>query len=352
MTNVRDNNLNWFGKMKALVLAGGFAKRLGPIGEQIPKAMLPTEGDTLLNHILRKLEKEGIEAIISTNKRFEPFFREYKNIIVEEVTREEEKLGAVSAIDYAIKRVGIDDALLVICVDNYFSSDLHGFISGFEGVPQVGIYYMGERPDMRVEEMATVKFEGSDRYPPPRESFYIQDFKEKVKPPLSRYVGMGVYLFPKKVFPLLDEFCRVRRQDAPGFFIQYLLEHGEKLKGYLFRGEWYDITHKSYLQAFQEGRLVKSDERYVVVDRPLGENLVLSITILHPGKHTTGHSHLVAEVYFFIEGEGEIELGVQRHLVRGKDVVPIRPNEFHRVYNISNRDLIFVCAFEKYGERG
>jgi len=337
--------------VKALILAGGFAKRLGPIGEQIPKAMLPTEGDTLLNHILRKLEKEGIEGIISTNKRFEPFFREYKNLIVEEATREEEKLGAVSAINYAIKRVGIDDDLLVICVDNYFSSDLRGFISSFEGVPQVGVYYLGGRPDMKVEEMATVKFKGSDRYPPPRESFYIQDFKEKMKPPLSQYVGIGVYLLPKRVFPLLNEFCRVRRQDAPGFFIQYLLERGEKLKGYLFGGEWDDITYKSYLQAFREGNLVKSDERYVVVDRPLGENLVLSITILHPGKHTTGHSHPVAKVYFFVEGEGEIELDMQRRRVKGKDVVSIRPNEFHRVYNTSNRNLIFVCAFEKYRER-
>lgn len=343
--------MNWGWKMKALILAGGFAKRLGPIGEQIPKAMLPTEGDTILNHILRKLEKEGIEAIISTNKRFEPFFRAYKNIIVEDVMREEEKLGAVSAISYAIKRVGIHDDLLVICVDNYFSSDLRGFISSFEGVPQVGIYYMGGKLDMMAEEMATVKFEGSDRYPPPRENFYIQDFKEKMKPPLSRYASMGIYLFPKRIFPILDEFCRVRRQDAPGFFIQYLLERGEKLKGYLFRGEWYDITHKSYLQAFRDGKLVKSDERYVVVDRPLGGNLMLSITILHPGKHTTGHSHSVPEVYFFIEGEGEIELGTQKHLVREKDVISVRPNEFHRIYNTSNRALIFVCAFEKYGER-
>jgi glucose-1-phosphate thymidylyltransferase len=338
--------------VKALILAGGFAKRMGPIGEQIPKAMLPTEGDALLNHILRKLEREDIEAIISTNKRFEPFFREYKNIIVEEARKEEEKLGAVSAINHAIKRVGIDDDLLVICADNYFSSDLRGFISCFEGVPQVGVYYAGESPDLNVEEMATLKFEGSDRYPPPRDSFYIQGFKEKTKPPLSQYVGMGIYLLPKRAFPLLDEFCRVERRDAPGFFIQYLLEHGEKLKGYLFKGEWYDIAHKSYLQAFQNGKLVKSDERYVVVDKPLGGDLMLSITILHPGKLTTGHSHPGAEVYFFIEGEGEIELDAQRRRVRGKDVVPIKPNEFHRVYNTSNHDLIFVCTFERYGERG
>jgi quercetin dioxygenase-like cupin family protein len=80
--------------------------------------------------------------------------------------------------------------------------------------------------------------------------------------------------------------------------------------------------------------------------------LVLSITILHAGKQTTGHSHPVGEVYFFVEGEGEIELSGKRRRVKSRDIVPIAPNEFHRVYNTSDRDLIFACAFEKYGERG
>jgi choline kinase len=46
--------------MKALILAGGFSRRLGPLGDSIPKAMLVTEGDTVLNHLVRKLEAEGI----------------------------------------------------------------------------------------------------------------------------------------------------------------------------------------------------------------------------------------------------------------------------------------------------
>lgn len=337
--------------MKALILAGGFAKRLGPVGAELPKAMLIAEGDTILNHLVRKLRAEKIEPIISTNKKFEGFFKGHKNILIEPAMSEDQKLGAVSAINYAIKQLKIDEDLLVVCVDNYFSSDLGGFISSYEGEPLVGIYYIGQRPDMKPEEMATVKFGGSEKYPPPEQSFLLKDFKEKIKPPLSEYVGVGIYLLPRSVFPALDEFCRTQKQDAPGFFIQHLMKLG-KVRGYLFSGEWYDISHKSYLQAFREGRLVKSDDRYIVCDRQLGENLVLSITILHAGKQTTGHSHPVAEVYFFVEGEGEIELDGKRRKVKSKDVVPILPGEFHRVYNTSERDLIFVCAFEKYGERG
>ncbi len=338
--------------MKALILAGGFATRLGPLGEQMPKAMIIDEGDTVIGHLLKKLEAEKIEPIISTNKKFENFFAGYKNVIVEEAITEKEKLGAVPAINNAIKQLKIDEDLLVVCADNYFSSDFKGFVSSYTGEPLAGVYYAGQKPDMKPEEMATMKFERSESFPPPKQSFYLTDFKEKVKPPLSDYVGAGIYIYPKSVFSILDEFCRERKQDAPGFFIQHLLERGVKVKGYLFRGEWYDVSHKSYLQVFRNARLVKSDDRYIVCDKPLGKNLVLSITILHAGKHTMGHSHSVSEVYFFVEGRGEIELDGKRGSVKSKDVVPIAPDEFHRVYNTSNKDLVFICVFEKYGERG
>lgn len=338
--------------MKALILAGGFSRRLGHLGGCIPKAVLVTEGEAVLDHLIKKLEAEKIETFISTNKKFEGFFKKYKNVLVEEAVIEEEKLGSLSAVDYAIKKLGIDEDLLVACVDNYFSSDLRGFVSSYTGEPLVGIYYAAQKPDMLLEEMATVKFEGSERYPPPRQSFFLTDFREKVKTPLSGYVGMGIYIFPKRVFPLLEKFCREARQDAPGFFIQHLIERGERVKGYLFCGEWYDISNKSYLCAFSDAKLVKCDDRYVVCDKALGDGLVASITILHPSKQTTGHSHPVAEVYFFVEGEGEIELDGSRFRVGSKDIVLVKPNQFHRVYNTSDKELILVAVFERYGERG
>jgi len=338
--------------MKALILAGGFATRLGAIGEQMPKAMIVVEGDTLLGHLIKKLETEKIEPIISINKKFENFFEGYKNVLVEEAMVEEKKLGAVRAINNAIKQLKIDEDLLVVCVDNYFSSDFKGFVSSYTGDPLIGVYYTGKKPDMKPEEMATMKFRGSESFPPPEQSFYLTDFKEKVKPPLSDYASAGIYIYPKSIFPILDEFCKGRMQDAPGFFIQHLQERGVKVKGYLFGGEWYDVSHKCYLQIFSDARLVKSDDRYIICDKPLGENLVLSITILHAGKQTTGHSHPVSEVYFFVEGQGEIELDENRRVVGSKDVVPIKPGEFHRVYNTSDKDLVFICVFEKYGERG
>ncbi len=337
--------------MKALILAGGFGTRLGPLAEQIPKAMIVVDGDTVLNHLLKKLDNEGIDSIILTNQRFKDFFEGYGNLLIEETRSEAEKPGAVSAVNNAIKKLGIDEDLFVVCADNYFSSDFKEFLICYAGEPLLGVYCIGESPELRPQEMGTLKFEGSDDFPPPYKSFYIIEFREKSKQPLSRYVSTGAYIFPKSIFPILDQYCGEQRRDNLGNFIEHLLAQGVKVRGYIFGGEWYDISHKSYLRVFSDGRLVKSDERYVVCDLELG-NLALSMTILHPGKETVGHSHPVSEVYFFVEGVGEIEVDGKRRTVKSKDVVPLQPGEFHRVYNTSDKDLVFLCVFEKYGRRG
>lgn len=337
--------------MKALILAGGFATRLGPIGEKIPKAMLMLNEDTLLGHQLKRLEAVGVKPYILTNERFKDFFEGYKNVLVEEATRDEEKPGAVSAINNFIKSQGIDEDLLVLCSDNYFSEGFGDFLKHYTNEPLLGVYYIGSIPELKPEEMGTLKFDGSDEYPPPKKCFYITEFREKSPEPASEYVSTGIYIFPESVFPTIDEYCRGKRRDEPGGIIEYFLKSGVRVRGYLFGGEWQDISHKSYLEALGEGRLVKSDERYIVVDRSVG-NLVFSITILHPGKQTSGHAHPAGEVYFFVEGKGVLEIDGKKRAVRSGDATPIPPGKFHRVYNTSDKDLVFLCAFEKYEDRG
>lgn len=101
----------------------------------------------------------------------------------------------------------------------------------------------------------------------------------------------------------------------------------------------------------RRGKLVKRDERYEVYDIAM-ERLVASVTVLHPGKETTGHAHGEAEeVYYFARGEGEILLGGERTRVKEGDVVLIPKASFHRVYNTGGEDLIFLSIFEKYGDR-
>lgn len=332
--------------MKALILAGGFATRLGPLGEQIPKAMIVVDGETVLDNLLRKLTAERIEAIILTNRRFKNFFTDYKNVLIEEARKEEEKLGAVSAINNAIEKLKIDEDIFVIASDNYFSSDFSEFLSNYSGEPLIGVYYAGDSPEIKLEEMGTIMFDGCEGYPPPKKVFTVTKFLEKSKQPISKYVATGAYILPRAVFPILRDYCKGSKRDHLGSFIEHLMQNNVQVNGFLFEGKWFDVSHVSYLRVFSSGRLVKTDERYIVSDLELGD-LVLTLVILHPGKSTTGHSRSISEVYFFIEGQGQIEVNGQIKPVKSKDIVPINPNEFHRIHNNSDKDLIFINVHEK-----
>jgi oxalate decarboxylase/phosphoglucose isomerase-like protein (cupin superfamily) len=101
----------------------------------------------------------------------------------------------------------------------------------------------------------------------------------------------------------------------------------------------------------KKAKLVKKDKRYEVYDIVM-EHLVASMTVLHANKATTGHAHSdVEEVYYFVQGEGDILLGNEKLKVRGKDVILIPKATFHRVYNTGGEDLTFLSIFERYEGR-
>jgi len=98
---------------------------------------------------------------------------------------------------------------------------------------------------------------------------------------------------------------------------------------------------------------IRSSDVYDVYDYRFLKNHVVSMTFLHPGKETSGHSHdKEEEVYIFLDGAGEMQLGSKRFAVAKGDVVLIRGGEFHKVFNPKGPgDLKFFCVFEKYKGR-
>jgi mannose-6-phosphate isomerase-like protein (cupin superfamily) len=95
------------------------------------------------------------------------------------------------------------------------------------------------------------------------------------------------------------------------------------------------------------GDIVKDNDVYQLRDNTSLKNLVLSSTLLHADKQTTGHKHEgQEEVYFFVSGFGEMSIDDERFSVKPGDIVLIEDGEFHRVYNTSQEDLYFVCVFD------
>jgi len=94
------------------------------------------------------------------------------------------------------------------------------------------------------------------------------------------------------------------------------------------------------------GEVVKEDDRYVVKDNKLLNNLVVSSTKLEPTKSTSGHSHAgQEEVYYFVKGSGRMELDDKKINVKVGDIVLIEDGVFHRVY-AGPYGCYFVCVFD------
>ena len=96
-------------------------------------------------------------------------------------------------------------------------------------------------------------------------------------------------------------------------------------------------------------KLAKSNETYEIYDYRM-ERLIVSMTILHPGKETRGHAHdYIEETYIFLDGEGQMQVGEEpKFYVKAKDLVIIPEGDFHKVFNPGTTDLVFFAIFEKY----
>ena len=112
--------------MKALILAAGYATRLRPLTDRIPKQLLPVGGRPMLDWILDHIvETSADEVHLVTNDRFAADFEHWaedKDVHVHNdgTTSNEDRLGAIGDIHF----VGLDDDLLAVAGDNLFDYSL------------------------------------------------------------------------------------------------------------------------------------------------------------------------------------------------------------------------------------
>lgn len=246
--------------MKALILAGGFARRMGGLGEGRPKALLGVAGKPVIEHILDKTEKlAGISDVsISTNKRFEGHFVEWMEkppsksgirLIVEPHMEEGQKLGSIGALQFFIEREKINEDLLVINGDNLFGfslRDLLDFYSEKKG------FVFGVYDTKSIEEARKMGVVLSDQ------NGNVMDFEEKPERPKSTRVSTGIYVFPKEVLPLIKQYIdEGNNPDRMGDFLAWLMKRQE-IYAFVFKEPWFDIgtpdTYRKAVEKFGKGR--------------------------------------------------------------------------------------------------
>lgn len=241
--------------MKAVIMAGGFAKRLLPLTENTPKPLLPVAGIPIINYVLEKIPYNDV--VVTTNKKFKPHFESWQStvdktidLVIEKARGEKEKLGTIGAIANVIKEKCITEDLLVIAGDNLFEVNLGTFIKAYTGSTVVGLYDILDKSTVKGKYGVAIVEKGKadkDKL----KKYKILTFQEKPEQPQSTLVSTGVYMFPKDVLPLFSQFLTMgeKGKDAPGYFIQWLCQQ-KKVEGVIFPGKWYDIgDRKSYIQA-------------------------------------------------------------------------------------------------------
>jgi len=99
--------------------------------------------------------------------------------------------------------------------------------------------------------------------------------------------------------------------------------------------------------------LEKFDARLGFIGQALGaQKLSYNLTIITPGKQAFPlHNHRVnEEMFFVIEGRGELRLGGTRHPLRAGDVIacpPGGPETAHQIVNTSDAELKILAVSTK-----
>ena len=128
--------------MKAIILAAGYATRLYPLTLNMPKALLPIGGKPIIDHIVAQMDTvEDLDEIyVVSNDKFAGHFEEWAKtaksrvpitVLNDGTTDDSNKRGAIGDIFFVIEEMKIDDDLMVIAGDNFFTYSLKDYVRFF-----------------------------------------------------------------------------------------------------------------------------------------------------------------------------------------------------------------------------
>lgn len=240
--------------MKCVILCAGYGTRLYPLALNTPKPLLEIAGRPLLDHILERVEDIGDidEILVVTNGKFFGKFNEWaKNrkdkrlkLINDKTSSEENRLGAIGDIDFAIRQEKIDDDLFVIAGDNLFEFSLKHLYNFFtkKHASVIALYDIGEK-NIASKKFGVVEIDSASR---------VIGFEEKPEYPKTSLISTACYILAKKDVRLLEQ-CIIehKRPDNLGDFIKWLSTK-EHVYGYVFFERWFDIGSNEQLQEAEE----------------------------------------------------------------------------------------------------
>ena len=217
--------------MIAILLCAGFATRMYPLTKNFPKALLPVAGRPALDYLVEQiLELPGMKSIsLVTNARFLAHFIEWRNKWQREIkargislriyndgtTDNDNRLGAVADLALVLNSIKVADGVLVAAGDNIFRFSLKPLWQKFLENDKNYVVAIPESDPNRLRLTGVIEL-GSDGR--------VLKFHEKPENPPSLWVCPALYFLKPPALLLVDEYLsQPNAQDAPGYFISYLV---------------------------------------------------------------------------------------------------------------------------------
>ncbi|MBI5383400.1 MAG: nucleotidyltransferase family protein [Verrucomicrobia bacterium] len=237
--------------MNALILAAGYATRLYPLTKDFPKPLLDVGERTILDHLVDQMD--GIVAlkriVLITNRRFRPLFENWRagrrggkpvEILDDGTTSNEERLGAIGDLRFALEHSDLDDDLLVAAADNILRFPLAEFVAAFLARPasHLGVHHIEDMERLRRTGVAVLDAE--DR---------VLAFTEKPSTPKTQWAVPPLYLFPRATLARVGKYLsQGGSPEAPGNFIEWLCRR-EPVFAYRIAGSILDIGTPQSLES-------------------------------------------------------------------------------------------------------
>ena len=213
--------------MKNIVIAAGYATRLGELTKNFPKPLLKIGDNTIQGRMLDDIDRipEIDEHIIITNHKFAHIFEQWKlgtayekpiTIIDDGTETNDTRLGVVCDLWFAMEKSGIDDDMLVVAADNLLFFSFKEFVD-FANEKGTSCIMCHEQPSIeKLQRTGVVVLDENNR---------VMNMEEKPEHPKSHWAVPPFYIYKKHDLELIrhsvENGCG---KDAPGNLAHYMVD--------------------------------------------------------------------------------------------------------------------------------
>ena len=215
--------------MKNIVIAAGYATRLGELTKNFPKPLLKIGERSILGRMLDDIDQipEIDEHVIITNHKFAAIFEDWKQkegrwqkpitIIDDGTSTNETRLGAVCDLLYAMDQLHINDDMLVVDADNLLFFSFSEFVK-FAKEKGTSCIMCHEQPSIeKLQRTGVVELDDNNK---------VLGMEEKPQQPKSHWAVPPFYIYRKEDLDLVrhsvENGCG---KDTPGNLAHYMVEH-------------------------------------------------------------------------------------------------------------------------------